>query len=147
MTVDRPSGQIWLLIRKAKYDQRRCAAEIPILAIPIKANPTLVDMLEWYCAQRAAYCEKLYNNPPPAALWSFAPYENSTDGQSAAILSAWLLDAYTAIGAAPPKGFKWTSHSLRKGAASAASCIGTPLHVVKYKGGWAKNTENTSTLP
>jgi hypothetical protein len=110
------------------------------MAIPITANPTLADLLEWYCAQRAAYCEKIYNIPPPAALWSFAPYENAGEWQAGANLSAWLLDAYTAIGATPPKGFKWTSHSLRKGAASAASCIGTPLHVVKYMGGWAKNS-------
>jgi hypothetical protein len=103
LTVDRPSGQIWLFIRKAKGDKRRSAADKPILAIPTKANPTLADLLEWYCAQRAAYGEKFYNNPPPTALWSFAPYENSNDWQAAATLSAWLLDAYTAIGAAPPK--------------------------------------------
>jgi hypothetical protein len=82
---------------------------------------------------------KTLQTPPPAALWSFAPYENAGDWQAAAPLSAWLLDAYTAIGATLPQGFKWTSHSLRKCAASAASCIGTPLHVVKYMGGWAKN--------
>jgi hypothetical protein len=88
--------------------------------------------MEWYCAHRATYCAKFYNSPPPTALWSFAPYENAYDWQAATTLSAWLLDTYTAIAAAPPKGFKWTSHSLHKGAASAASYIGTPLHVVKY---------------
>jgi hypothetical protein len=48
-----------------------------------------------------------------------------------------------AVGATPPDGFKWTSHSLRKGAAFAASCIGAPLHVVKYMGGWAQNISVT----
>jgi hypothetical protein len=114
VTVEQPSGQIWLFIRKAKGDQRHSAAEKPILAIPIKTNPTLADLLEWYCAQRAAFCEKFYIGPQPTALWSFAPYENSSDGQADATLSAWLLDAYTAIiGAAPPKSFKLTSRSLR----------------------------------
>jgi hypothetical protein len=74
---------------------------------------------------------------------NFAPYENSGGWQAHATLSAWLLDAYNAIGAAPPKGIKSTSHSLRKGAASVASCIGPPLHVVKYMGGWAKNISVT----
>jgi hypothetical protein len=36
----------------------------PILAIRVTANPTLVDLLEWYCTQRAAYCEKFYNTSP-----------------------------------------------------------------------------------
>jgi hypothetical protein len=84
-------------------------------------------------------------------MWSFTPCENSGDWQAAAILSARLLEAYTAIGAAPPKGFKCTSHNLRKGADSLASCIGASLHVVKYMGGWAKNNSvtegNTSTPP
>jgi hypothetical protein len=132
-----------LFIRKAKGDQRHSVTDKPILAIPITANPTIADLLEWYCAQRATYCEKFYNNPPPAALWSFAPYENAGDSQAAATLFAWLLDAYTAIGATPSKGFKWTSHNLRKGAAAVARCIGTPLHVVKYMGGWAKNNSVT----
>jgi hypothetical protein len=143
LAVERPSGEIWLFIRKAKGGQRRSAADKPILAIPTAANPTLADLLEWYCAQRATYCEKFYNSPPPAALWSFAPYENSGDWHANATLSAWLLDIYTAVSATPPNGFKWTSHSLRKGAASVASCIGAPLHVVKYMGGWAKNNSVT----
>jgi hypothetical protein len=50
--------------KKAKGDQRRSAADKPILAIPTAANPTLADLLEWYCTQRAAYCKKTYNNPP-----------------------------------------------------------------------------------
>jgi hypothetical protein len=63
MTVDRPSGQIWLFIRKAKGDQRRTATDKPIVVIPITANPTLADLLEWYCTQRAAYCEKNLQQP------------------------------------------------------------------------------------
>ena len=143
LVVDRPSQKIWLFIRKAKGDQRRSAVDKPILAIPTTANPVLADLLEYYCTQRTAYCNKFYNSSPPAALWSFVPYENSSDWQAAATLSAWLRDACDAVGATPPGGFKWTSHSLRKGAASAASCIGTPLHVVKYMGGWAKNSSVT----
>jgi hypothetical protein len=106
------------------------------MAIPITANPALASLLDWYCAQRVAYCEKMYNNPPATAVRSFAPYEKSGDWQANATLSVKILDACTAIGDALPKGFKLTLHILRKG---AARCIGTPLHVVKYMGGWAKN--------
>jgi hypothetical protein len=91
-----------MFIRKAKGDQRRSATDKQIMAIPITANPTLANLPEWYCKQHAAYCEKFYNRPPPAAMWSFAPCENAGDLQAAATLSAWLLDAYTAIGTAVP---------------------------------------------
>jgi hypothetical protein len=57
----------------------------------------------------------------------------------ASTLSAWLLEAYTAIGATPFISFKWTSPNLQKCAVSAARCIGAPLHVIKYMSGWAKN--------
>jgi hypothetical protein len=48
-----------------------------------------------------------------------------------------------ALGKAPPTGFKWASHNLRKDAASSASCIGAPLLVVKYMDGWAENNSIT----
>jgi hypothetical protein len=65
LVVDRPSKKIWLFIRKAKGDQRRSAADKPILAIPTAANPTLADLLEYYCTQLTAYCKKFYKPPPP----------------------------------------------------------------------------------
>jgi hypothetical protein len=55
MTVDRPSGQIWLFIRKAKDDKRRDTPDKPIVTITVVAKPAIVDLLEWYCTQRIAY--------------------------------------------------------------------------------------------
>jgi hypothetical protein len=72
-------------------------------------------------------------------LWSFSLAEASADWGAASTISAWLALALFAVSASAPTGFKWTSHSLRKGAASAASCIGAPLPVIKYMGGLAKN--------
>ena len=46
----------------------------------------------------------------------------------------WLHMACKATGNIPPKGFSWTSHSLRKGAASAASAIKVPLTDIRYSG-------------
>jgi hypothetical protein len=36
---------------------------------------------------------------------------------------------------------KWTLHSLREGAASAAACIGAPLTKIRYIGGWSRTSE------
>ena len=52
----------------------------------------------------------------------------------------WLQAAYKAVGHYPPPGFSWTSHSLRKGAASAANAIKISLNDIRYAGGWSTNS-------
>jgi len=143
LVVDRPSQQICLFVRKSKGDQRRDAADKPVIAIPVAANPVLADLLIYYTEQRATFCKKFYNTPPPLAFWSCSPSEPSAEWGAAATISAWLTLALRTVNSAAPAGFKWTSHSLRKGAASAASCIGAPLPVIKFMGGWAKNSSVT----
>jgi hypothetical protein len=140
--MERPSGHVRLFIRKVKGDQRRDEANKPVMAIPIAANPLLANLLEWYMAQRTAFCTANLNNPPPG-VWSFSPHEASAECQVVATLHVWLDQAYMSLGAPPPAGFKWTSPILRKGATSASRCIGAPLPVVKYMGGWAKNNSVT----
>ena len=44
------------------------------------------------------------------------------------------------MGHCPPPGFSWTSHSLRKDAASAANAIKIPLNDIRYAGGWSTNS-------
>ena len=73
--------------------------------------------------------------------WALAP-EEDTAAWSAETVSDWLRVAYLATDHRPPEGFKWTSHSLRKGAASAAYAIKVPLADIKYAGGWS----TTSTV-
>eukprot|EP00873_Tetraselmis_striata_P032878 jgi/Tetstr1/453142/TSEL_040163.t1 len=59
-------------------------------------------------------------------------------------LRVYREKAVRLIGAAPPAGTSWTSHTLRKGAASAANAIGTPLSHIRYHGGWATNSDVVS---
>ena len=73
--------------------------------------------------------------------WALSPAENKAKW-SADTISVWLASAYAAAGHHPPEGFAWTSHSLRKGAASAAYAIKVDLPTIKYEGGWA----TTSTV-
>eukprot|EP00873_Tetraselmis_striata_P044997 jgi/Tetstr1/465261/TSEL_009963.t1 len=54
-------------------------------------------------------------------------------------MSDWLSTSVRLVSAAPPAGTSWTSHSLRKGAASAANAIGVPLYHIRYQGLWATN--------
>jgi hypothetical protein len=143
LIVDRPSQQIRLSVRKSKGDQRRDTSDKLVIAIPIAANPVLADRLNYYTQHRAALCAKFYNRPPLDAFWSFSPAKPSAEWGAASTISAWLALALLTINTSAPAGFKWTSHNLRKGAASAASCIGATLPVIKYMGGWAKNISVT----
>eukprot|EP00873_Tetraselmis_striata_P023192 jgi/Tetstr1/443456/TSEL_031467.t1 len=56
-------------------------------------------------------------------------------------MSDRLSTSVRLVGAAPPAGTSWISHSLRKGAASAANAIGVPLSHIRYQGGWATNSD------
>eukprot|EP00873_Tetraselmis_striata_P010231 jgi/Tetstr1/430495/TSEL_020303.t1 len=56
-------------------------------------------------------------------------------------MSDWLSTSVRLVGAAPPAGTSWTSHSLRKGVASAANAVGVPLSHIRYQGGWATNSD------
>ena len=52
-------------------------------------------------------------------------------------MTAWLLNVYARLDEQPTPGYAWSSHSLRKGGASAASAIGVPLSTIRHIGGWA----------
>jgi hypothetical protein len=143
LVVDMPSQQICLFVRKSKGDHRRDTSDKLVIAIPIAANPVLADLLAYYTHHRVAFCAKFYNRPTHAAFWSFSPAEPSAEWGAASTISAWLALSLLTVNTSAPAGFKWTSHSLRKGAASAASCIGAPLPVIKCMGGWAKNNSVT----
>jgi hypothetical protein len=143
LIVDILSPQICLFVRKTKGDQLRGTSDKLVFAIPIAAIPVLADLMDYYTQHRAAFSAKFYIRPPLDAFWSFAPDESSADWGAPATVSAWLALALLTVNTSAPAGFKWTSHSLRKGAASAAICIGAPLPVIKYMGGWAKNSSVT----
>ena len=140
IAVDRTGGNILLFVRKAKGDQRRTAADKPLLQLPITAVPLLADLLEAFTAGRTSYCNILGTGSGPTAFWAVTP-EDQPHTWTAGTITEWIREACNTIGAAPPTQFKWTSHSLRKGAASAAACIGAPLTKIRYMGGWSKTSD------
>jgi len=79
--------------------------------------------------------------PPLTHRWALCREEDKTQW-TASTLSIWLREAFTKAGHSPPPGFCWTSHNIRKGAASAAYAIKVPLTDIGYAGGWS----TTSTV-
>ncbi len=80
--------------------------------------------------------------PPLARRWALSHEEDKAQW-TASTLSTWLQYAFTKAGQFPPPGFCWTSHILRKGAASAAYAIKVRLTDIRYAGGWS----TSSTVP
>ena len=56
---------------------------------------------------------------------------------AASCVDGWLQLALQCVGASPPTGEKWRSHSLRKGAASGAAAIGVVIDRMCHFGGWS----------
>eukprot|EP00873_Tetraselmis_striata_P012256 jgi/Tetstr1/432520/TSEL_021893.t1 len=80
-----------------------------------------------YCGQRGL----------PAARWAVTHDEPAASWTSATVTD-WLQLVAHMLEEHPPPGFVWTSHSLRKGAATAAYAIGVVLQKIKHFGGWAQ---------
>eukprot|EP00873_Tetraselmis_striata_P044569 jgi/Tetstr1/464833/TSEL_009572.t1 len=80
-----------------------------------------------YCGQRGL----------PAARWEVTHDEPAASWTSATVTD-WLQLVAHMLDEHPPPGFVWTSHSLRKGAATAAYAIGAVLQRIKHFGGWAQ---------
>ena len=72
----------------------------------------------------------------PGSFWRL-PSDPVVFASSSDVCTQWLLRACSWLNFSPPKGFKWTSHSLRKGAASAASALLVPLNTICFIGGWS----------
>jgi len=79
--------------------------------------------------------------PPLTRKWALSREEDKTQW-TASTLSILLHEAFTKAWHSPPPCFCRTSHSLRKGAASAAYGIKAPLTDVRYAGDWSTNSTN-----
>ena len=107
----------------------------PMLRIPVAAQPQLAALLQqWQALQDSLWPA----SDPRRRLWLLP--EESSQRWTAATLSAWILQACTLVGCSPPPGLKWTSHSLRKGAATHMSAVGVPLPTIRFWGGWARDS-------
>ena len=140
LTVD-PVGtadrQIRPFSQSHKGKKRLALSKVRTISVPVSAHPAMASMLLAYAAaRRAAYA--VVRVAPPRQLWALPG--DAPGGWTATVQNTWMASALAAVGATPPPGYTWTSHSLRKGAASAARAIRVTLDVIRYFGGWAVNS-------
>lgn len=134
-----PSVCIQLLPRGVKGRARVQPHRLLPLSIPAVAftNPTC-GLAPLDIAGMLARFKQLRNDAfggqPPQYMWAL-PGEPCVFGSRQQ--TAWLEAACLLTCHFPPVGFKWTGHSMRKGAASAASAAGVPFPKICHFGGWA----------
>ena len=128
---------IWIRLRTEKGKKRKL--ERRILRIPAStANGLLHRVLKrWLAGHAAMRRMTAHANTAWAAQGNFWRMPNDPVWTSSSgICTDWMGHALGLLGCAPPLGQAWTSHSLRKGAASAANALGVALVRICFHGGW-----------
>lgn len=132
-------GFLTLLLRKVKGRAAFPEHRLPLLQISTAAIPRIAAVFTQFVQGRLLLAAR-NGYPVPSSLWALHPSDLCATW-SAATLTTWLSEACAVTGHRPPPGFTWTSHSLRKGAASAANAINVVLPKIRYMGGWARDSD------
>eukprot|EP00873_Tetraselmis_striata_P023804 jgi/Tetstr1/444068/TSEL_003308.t1 len=118
---------------------RRGPDDLRVLLLPVSEHPRVARLLRYFI-DNVQSVPLVTVGLAASNFWAVNVAEQSKPW-TAATMSNWLSTAVNLVNAAPPAGTSWTSHSLRKGAASAANAIGAPLSHIRYHGGWATNSD------
>eukprot|EP00873_Tetraselmis_striata_P024573 jgi/Tetstr1/444837/TSEL_032679.t1 len=118
---------------------RRGPDDLRVLLLPVSEHPRVARLLRYFI-DNVQSVPLVTVGLATSNFWAVNVAEQSKPW-TAATMSDWLSTAVNLVNAAPPAGTSWTSHSLRKGAASAANAIGAPLSHIRYQGGWATNSD------
>jgi hypothetical protein len=123
---------ITLLLRKEKGRKNVHEGNMRVRQVPCDRVPRIAAMLATFLTRARSMGQR-------TRRWALSHAEDK-EQWSSHTLSGWLEAAYKAAFQRPPTGFAWTSHSLRKGSASAANAIGVQLPAIRYMGGWSTHT-------
>eukprot|EP00873_Tetraselmis_striata_P009924 jgi/Tetstr1/430188/TSEL_020019.t1 len=118
---------------------RRGRDDLRVLLLPVAEHPRVARLMHHFI-DTVRSVPLVTVASAETNFWAVTPSEQS-EPWTAATMSDWLSTTVRLVGVAPPAGTSWTSHSLRKGAASAANAIGVPLSRIRYQGGWATNSD------
>eukprot|EP00873_Tetraselmis_striata_P023084 jgi/Tetstr1/443348/TSEL_031363.t1 len=118
---------------------RRGPDDLRVLLLPVSEHPRVARLLRYFI-DNVQSVPLVTVGLATSNFWAVNVAEQSKPW-TATTMSDWLSTAVNLVNAAPPAGTSWTSHSLRKGAASAANAIGAPLSHIRYQGGWVTNSD------
>eukprot|EP00873_Tetraselmis_striata_P017515 jgi/Tetstr1/437779/TSEL_026433.t1 len=125
--------------REKDRASRRGPDDLRVLLLPASEHPRVARLLH-HSIDNVQSAPLIIVALAETNLWAVTPSERSKPW-TAATMSDWLSTTVRLVGAAPPAGTSWTSHSLRKRAASAANAIGVSLPHIRYQGGWDTDSD------
>eukprot|EP00873_Tetraselmis_striata_P034237 jgi/Tetstr1/454501/TSEL_041401.t1 len=137
--VDTYSNITLQIYREKGRAGRRGPDDLRVLLLPVSEHPRVARLLRYFI-DNVQSVPLVTVGLAASNFWAVNMAEQSKPW-TAATMSDWLSTSVNLVNAAPPAGTSWTSHSLRKGAASAANAIGAPLSHIRYQGGWATNSD------
>lgn len=126
--------------RHAKGQDHKSVDELPKFFV---SHPQFAALMQGYAALRVRFCQTLGVPVPPIY---FALPGDQPHLWSAATQTNWLVQAYQQVGASPPDGFVWSSHSLRYGAAAGARAEAWDFEQICQYGGWAIGSTTLQTV-
>ena len=128
---------IWIRLRSEKGKKRKL--ERRILRIPASVAHGLLHRVlkRWLAGHAAMRRMATHAGTAWAAQRNFwrMPLDPAWTSSSDTC-TGWMGHSLGLLGCAPPLGQTWTSHSLRKGAASAANALNVSLVRICFHGGW-----------
>jgi hypothetical protein len=127
------------LYREKGRAGRRGPDDLRVLLLPLSEHPRVARLMHHFL-DHVQSVPLVVVGLAVSKFWVVNSDEQSKPW-TAATMTDWLSIALRLVNAAPPAGTSWTSHSLRKGAASAPNAIGVPLSHIRYQGGWATNSD------
>ena len=133
--IEVTASTIFIRLRKAKG--KAVSALQRRLSIPLNAIPGLADIIRhWQQIQLDSYTAAQQTLPNNLSFWRLAS-DTTPWTSSSAVIDSWLQAACRFLHEQAPQSDKWSSHSFRKGAASAAHAVHVSLINICWHGGWA----------
>jgi integrase len=120
------TNQVAVTITKTKGHDDEPAR---VLIFHREGCPRVWDYLENYSSW-------LRTQVAPTHLFLRRPGENWRNIGKSTLLTGWLQTILGILEIFPPAGLYYSSHSLRKGAATSMHAVGVSIDIIRFLGGW-----------
>ena len=117
------------LLFKERFSKGKNSGQMRVIRLPRRHHAGLAALLQDFrsAVEAAGGCRSK----------SFFALPGDKAKLTAAVGDAWVRQSLRALNVVAPEGYTYSSHSLRKGAATAAHAIGVPLTKICYYGNWS----------
>jgi hypothetical protein len=120
------SGDLFFCFRKDKSGQMKQ------WLWPRDSSPDLLRAVDWWLRLRRGL------GVSTVAMWQLPGDAGSWSSKARVVIFERALEW---LGYNPPRGFRWTLHCVRSGAASEANALDMAMSEIRRQGGWAPKSD------